>query len=410
MSRAISIHLGLNRIDPAHYGTEGALRGCVNDATSMQAIARTAGFDATLLTNEEATSTNLLAFLHGAQNQLASGDTLLVTYAGHGSQVPDLNHDEAPYDKDDTWCTYDRMVVDDELGEAWSGFAPGVRIVIVSDSCHSATIARALELISASLDESTPRNFLAGPLIGDPHSGPEVLSYRTLPAEVAEDVNARHRQFYADIQQATRGDERVTIAASVITLAACQDDETAGDGHDHGQFTQSLLDVWNNAAYRGCYRDFLEAIKAKVRGQHPNYEFDGAPNPPFERETPFTISSKSRAEEGGKELMTQKSDVIDLDDELRAVKSNGNGHGSRQVFDTSDKGSWARMEILVPRQFVVDSPDDDVYKFLKEDGADALMKAVIGVRKISIPRGIEGSAGCSVDHQGHVECHAEVHF
>jgi len=410
MSRGISVHLGLNRINPAHYGTDGALRGCVSDAKSMQQIAQKTGFATTLLLNEEATSKRLFAFLKDAQRQLESGDMLLITYAGHGSQVPDLNHDEAPDGKDETWCTFDRMVVDDELGEAWSRFATGVRIVLVSDSCHSATIARQLELIAHATELQEKRSLVEmniGLLIGEEYCGTELLAYRALPKEFADEVNKTHRDLYTRIQMTTRGNENVDIAASVITLAACADDQTAGDGRDHGLFTQNLLSVWNDGAFRGGYREFLNAIKGCTAGQEPSYLFIGTPNAPFENEKPFTISSSPRAEKAG-DNMSQKSDVIDLDQELLAVKANGNG--SRQVFDTSNGHGpdWARMEVYVPRQFVIDASDDEIYTFFKTDGADALMKAMIGVKKISIPRGVNGEVGCSIDHEGHVDCHVSV--
>ena len=45
--------------------------------------------------------------------------------------------------QDETWCIYsDRQLVDDELYSLWAQFAAGVRIFVLSDSCHSGTVLK----------------------------------------------------------------------------------------------------------------------------------------------------------------------------------------------------------------------------------------------------------------------------
>ena len=142
--KGTALHIGLNHVDPDHYqGWDGELQGCQNDARDLQAIADGAGFDTTLPDDEQASAEA------GARprsprppSALASGDVFLLTYSGHGSQVPDKNGDENEDGYDETWVLYDRQLVDDELYTLWSKFAPGVRIVVLSDSCHSGTAIR----------------------------------------------------------------------------------------------------------------------------------------------------------------------------------------------------------------------------------------------------------------------------
>ena len=44
MSQGLSLHIGLNEVDPVHYGGwKGTLRGCENDARDMAALARALG-------------------------------------------------------------------------------------------------------------------------------------------------------------------------------------------------------------------------------------------------------------------------------------------------------------------------------------------------------------------------------
>ena len=44
MAKGISLHIGLNSVDPKHYGGwDGKLQACEQDSVDMQALATTAG-------------------------------------------------------------------------------------------------------------------------------------------------------------------------------------------------------------------------------------------------------------------------------------------------------------------------------------------------------------------------------
>ncbi len=48
----------------------------------------------------------MLSALRSASGKLARGDLFMLTFSGHGGQVPDVSGEEA--DKlDETWCLYD---------------------------------------------------------------------------------------------------------------------------------------------------------------------------------------------------------------------------------------------------------------------------------------------------------------
>ena len=73
MTRGISLHIGLNRVDPAHYdGWDGALTACEFDANDMQAIAESRGFETSKLLTEEATSEAVIAAIE--PSLIVSGD------------------------------------------------------------------------------------------------------------------------------------------------------------------------------------------------------------------------------------------------------------------------------------------------------------------------------------------------
>lgn len=139
----ISVHIGLDRLDPNHYGGEMYLPSPVNDARAMRDIASALGYDALLLTDQSATSAAFIGFMRSAADKLSAGDSLFITFSGHGGQIPNqgVSDDEADM-KDETICLYDRMLRDDEIYLLLSQLREGVRVHIVFDSCHSATAAK----------------------------------------------------------------------------------------------------------------------------------------------------------------------------------------------------------------------------------------------------------------------------
>src|SRR5687768_2797665 len=124
--KAVSLHLGLNLVNPAAYGGwDGPLAACEFDARDMATLARSKGMQPTVLMTKKATRAATLAALRKASKALKPGDFFFLTYSGHGGQVPDTNRDE-PDRKDETWCLFDGQLIDDELYLELSRFAAGV--------------------------------------------------------------------------------------------------------------------------------------------------------------------------------------------------------------------------------------------------------------------------------------------
>ena len=148
--KAMSLHIGLNAVNPGAYsGWDGPLAACEFDAHDMAAIAKSRRMKSTLLLTRKATRANALAAMRAAAKALKSGDLFFLTYSGHGGQVPDVDGDE-PDRQDETWCLFDGQLIDDELYFELSRFAAGVRILVLSDSCHSGTVTRCLLYTSPS--------------------------------------------------------------------------------------------------------------------------------------------------------------------------------------------------------------------------------------------------------------------
>jgi metacaspase-1 len=282
VARGISLHIGLNTIDPAHYdGWDGALSACENDATDMKALAESRGFESKILLSPEATSEAVLAGITDAARELGPGDAFLVTYAGHGGQVPDKN-DEGEQDRsDETWLTYDRQIVDDELFAKWAEFKPGVRIVVISDSCHSGSVTRAID------DEEAVPNVVKT----REEAAAQSPRYRASPLDVMKATYRTHKDRYDEIQKAVPSSDKNEIGATVLLISGCQDDQLSLDGFTNGLFTENLLAVWDDGAWEGGYPQFHEAIRSRMpEEQQPNYFKVGAADSGFEGQVPFTVA------------------------------------------------------------------------------------------------------------------------
>ena len=147
MSKGYSLHIGLNKADAAHYPGMPELKAAVNDAVFWENFARTEGYITESLHDEEATAEVVKDKLAGYASQMLPGEILLLTYAGHGGEI--RNEKPKGFDderNDQTWCLYDRQLLDDELYECFENFKDGTRVLIVSDSCHSGTITRVADI------------------------------------------------------------------------------------------------------------------------------------------------------------------------------------------------------------------------------------------------------------------------
>jgi hypothetical protein len=279
MPRGVSLHIGLNRVDPAHYqGWDGALTACEFDANDMRAIAERQGFEPRSLLTQEATSDAVLTAIERAAGELGQGDLFLCTYSGHGGQVPDRNGDEEDR-SDETWVAYDRQIVDDELYALWDKFAPGTRLFVLSDSCHSGTVVRDIE---AEVPE---------PVSTTERAAAESPRHKALPRDVMIATYRANARLYDAIQERLPGAEQADPAATVLLISGCRDDQLSLDGFSNGLFTENLRAVWDDGAWAGGgHAQFREAIRARMPAkQQPNYFRVGAANPGFEEQKPFMI-------------------------------------------------------------------------------------------------------------------------
>lgn len=289
--RGLSLHIGLNAVSPAGYaGWSGELSACEFDAQDMAAIARSRGMKPTLLLTRKASRAAVLAALRGAAQALKGGDFFFLTFSGHGGQVPDSSGDEA--DKlDETWCLFDGQLIDDELYAELARFAAGVRVLVLSDSCHSGTVTRAAPPPAASVPGVRPR--LMPPAVAMRVYREHQAFYDKLQADVA--VGAGRAPVDPDAALALVAvSPRLTaivgrFEAAVILISGCQDNQTAMDGEFNGAFTEKLLLVWRDGRFVGNYATFQARIRALLPPtQSPNLYALG-PAGAFLKQQPFSL-------------------------------------------------------------------------------------------------------------------------
>jgi hypothetical protein len=198
----------------------------------------------------------LSKYLANAAKALKKGDYLLLSYSGHGGQVPDTNSDESD-GLDETWCLYDGEFLDDELYAAFGKFKEGVRIAVFSDSCHSGTMIKNT-LISRAAARAQPEK-----------------RYRAMPPEFVQSVYLKNQQFYDKIQ-AKGIVAPEAVAASGILISGCQDNQLSADG------------AFKKKGYHALQKAVLKLMPPD---QSPNYFMIGKKDAKFDKVRPFTIES-----------------------------------------------------------------------------------------------------------------------
>jgi len=277
MAKGISIHIGMEYIDPAHYGEDGALRTCGRDCLDMQALAESQNYEESIvLLNEEGTREAVSTAIANAAEKLEAGDILFVSYSGHGTSIPDETGDEED-GKDETWCLFDGMLLDDELHALWTRFAEDVRIMVISDSCHSGTVTK----LSPGQDPET------------------IILSKNFPEEEAKKVYLEHKSMYLKVKEEAAEFLDKELKASVKLIAGCQDDESSYVLPEdvNSLLTKEINRVWDAGQFVGNTEEFFEQIKAGVEVfarknkiyQMPNLYDVGKENAGFNSQKPFGI-------------------------------------------------------------------------------------------------------------------------
>ncbi len=234
------------------------LRGAVNDVeTVRQVLTQRFGFpeaNVTVLTDAAATRAAILAAVRKLVAEAGPKDTVYLHFSGHGSQVKDMDGDEAD-GRDETIVPEDgRMegiadITDDELGGILAGLTAD-RCVLVLDSCHSGTMTRG------------------------------ALRLRTVPADTRLDL-------YDNSKIRTRSVVRQDRPERCILLTGAADNESALDGpveggRNHGMFSYALAKALSGPGGAAPLTAVHDQVQATFRGLSEQFGGVRFPDPQFE--------------------------------------------------------------------------------------------------------------------------------
>lgn len=214
-------------------GREGCT-GCLKDVAAMRALLGTE-YNIEELTNGQATHKGVTDALKRQSKSCKPGHIFVFYWSGHGGTVKRQSPDSTGEKIDQTLVVFDGGrngdVVDDELGEIWDQFEPGVRIVMISDSCHSATNARVVP--PGLRNVIGPR--AAGRALGARGGGTAVAGWENFKGKM-------------------------------VHVGACSDAGTAKGGDAGGVFTLAMQRVARRARSNATYRTFFSEVHREVQG------------------------------------------------------------------------------------------------------------------------------------------------
>lgn len=243
-------------------GTDSDLAGCVNDTNDWASALSKHGFNVKKLFDREATGEQVRKAIMFVVGEAKKGDLVVIQYSGHGSFVPDIDGDE-PDGTDECLCPYDIMtkgpITDDELFELYSARQNGVKVLMVSDSCHSGTVARFAPI-------TTP------PTIKSKNAPQRKI--RFLPPAV----------FLPEREVGKLGVRRAFRSSSPpgryagLLMAGCQDTEYSYDayfnGRPNGAFTFVALNSLRSLSPQATYWDWFKSIRKVL----PSQQYPQSPN------------------------------------------------------------------------------------------------------------------------------------
>jgi hypothetical protein len=180
------------------YEHEPPLDGAVADARDIAgALGKLSPVQVVVLTDAEATKARITREWRRLLNLARPGDTIVLTYAGHGSQEADQPPlDEADgldesfllgaFNRDETKPGYSERLPDDMFHE-WFRVAAekDVRVVFLADACHSGSMTRSMQGPDQPAKRSVPAYGLGDmPDLEGPSADTSALNDEELPRNV----------------------------------------------------------------------------------------------------------------------------------------------------------------------------------------------------------------------------------
>lgn len=272
--KAFSLHIGVAKTDVNHYGNALVpLPCCISDAKYMQGIMTLLDYEESiLLLDEDAVVSNVKHCILQYSRLAKQGDLVVITYSGHGSHIFDANADE-PSGEDQTWCLFDRQIIDDEFRHLWKEFDQGVNVLLIIDSCHSGT---AYKNIVLNTNNQVPIDY--------------ATKVKSVDSTKSWEIFQDNKDMYEPIAKQPLVPKE-DIKCFVTGISACQDDEEALAGRFVSFFTRLLINTLSSHYSQTTnYADFVQRLvsqSVQLENIRPNISSIGKPTDFFETTKPF---------------------------------------------------------------------------------------------------------------------------
>lgn len=243
-------------------GSDSDLAGCVNDAGDWAKVLQARGFNVKKMLDRQATGKAMRKAVEALVADAKKGDSVVIQFSGHGSFVPDVDGDE-PDGTDECLCPYDvgknGPITDDELYDVFSRLARGARLLMISDSCHSGTVARFAPITTppTAVGKNAPRR-----------------TVRFLPPTVY--LSRREISKLGPCRPIRKSSPPGRSGA--LLMAGCQDVEYSYDayfrGRPNGAFTFAAIRALSKLRPDATYSDWFK----EIRGTLPSRQYPQSPN------------------------------------------------------------------------------------------------------------------------------------
>lgn len=239
-------------------GTQHALRGCVNDIMTMnELLVNNLGFSdpkyIRMLTDNSATTQNILERLEWLVDGAQPGDVLYFHYSGHGCSIPDMDYnrmeepdglDECIVPVDMDWRT--KIIKDDDLKRIFNKVPKDVNLTVTLDCCHSG---------------DGLRDFLPPIEMRDDILGP------TRTRAILAPVDIMNRAYGLELQPKERSLQVRNIEEqSGLLISGCKADQTSADAwiqqanKFYGALTYTMVQLLKQNNFNLTYRQIVETL------------------------------------------------------------------------------------------------------------------------------------------------------
>lgn len=254
MKKALLV--GLN-----YAGTDYSLRGCINDITIMNDIlVNKMGFTdpklIRMLTEQSATTANILERLEWLVDGAQPGDVLYFHYSGHGAQVTCLDYDtnDEPDGMDEVIVPWDmdwreHIIKDNDFKRIFDKVPESVNLTVTLDCCHSGTGLR---------------GFLPPPELRDEILGPTRTRSINAPIDIA------NRAYGLNLQPKPRTLTTIESQHGLL-ISGCASDQTSADawiqptGKFYGALTYTMSEILKNHQYNMTYSQLVNDLTATLQ-------------------------------------------------------------------------------------------------------------------------------------------------